>query len=103
MRNESILMLNRLSITLPVTAKKRAIAHASVTAFFAILFFSLFVILLVMETKVTAPLIGSTITKIDVNAKMKNSRLSTIIFFLYSRLRKRFLAGALNNIITEQE
>ncbi len=64
---ESTLMLNNLSIMLPVIAKNRAITHASMTAFFAISFFSLRVILLVMEIKVTTPLIGLTTTKMDEN------------------------------------
>jgi hypothetical protein len=53
---------------LPVTAKKRAITHARNTAFLAISFFSLRVILLVREIKVTTPLIGLITTKMDENA-----------------------------------
>jgi hypothetical protein len=67
-RRASTLMLNRLRIRLPVIAKNRAIKHASETDFLAILFFSSQVIPLVREMKDTAPLTGSTMTKIEVNA-----------------------------------
>ena len=56
------------------------------TDFFAISFFSSFLILLVKEMKVTTPLRGLTTTKIIVKKWIKNPRFSVITYFPYSFL-----------------